>query len=536
MLKLLMVDDEKWVRDRFAERIPWSEAGFAFMGAASGAEEAIRWIEREEPHLLLTDITMPNMNGLELAAYVRKRWPRIRIIILTAYGEFEYARQAIELKVDHYLIKLAQTPEIILDACRKVAETIEQEMGVHQKLEMQRTLEREKTWSLKRDWTERLLREPPEAGLSAPPAEWFDGAGTAGSWASFMIGWHAEAGAHAEVARESESWMQLGRRIGEALESLLASDAAVAGCRSLALPIGHDRIWLLIGSDRPWHGLHANQVATKAIAAVPAGWRGFAFVGVMREVCRKPLSAAQLAALLREGLEGAAGYFYHPGSPIVAKRTPALQRLDAEKGRERIAAAVRALTREQAEDFQGVVFAMTQLGDPPIHPSDLLRMTRQMLNPELVPLPGLVTSRLEEIDRLASWSDYCRWWTDTAEAVTAWFAGRKKPPVPTRKEIRYMLSYIHEHFKEDVQLTELAKHVHMHPSYAGQMFKQEVGENFSDYVNRVRMDKAGELLERTAMKIYEVSGAVGITDYRYFCKLFKSYAGVTPTQYKHRLT
>ncbi|MDQ0915979.1 AraC family transcriptional regulator [Paenibacillus sp. V4I5] len=97
-----------------------------------------------------------------------------------------------------------------------------------------------------------------------------------------------------------------------------------------------------------------------------------------------------------------------------------------------------------------------------------------------------------------------------------------------------MIRYIRKHYKEDVQVTELAKLVQMHPSYAGQMFKQEVGENFSDYLNRVRMEKASELLERTTMKIYEVSGAVGISDYRYFCKLFKSYTGFTPTQYKNK--
>ncbi|MNR55624.1 Arabinose operon regulatory protein [compost metagenome] len=86
-----------------------------------------------------------------------------------------------------------------------------------------------------------------------------------------------------------------------------------------------------------------------------------------------------------------------------------------------------------------------------------------------------------------------------------------------------------------MQLAELAKLVHMHPSYAGQMFKQEIGENFLDYVNRVRMEKASEMLERTTMKIYEVSGAVGISDYRYFCKLFKSFTGSTPTQYKSKM-
>jgi len=97
-----------------------------------------------------------------------------------------------------------------------------------------------------------------------------------------------------------------------------------------------------------------------------------------------------------------------------------------------------------------------------------------------------------------------------------------------------MCRYIREHYQEDVQVGELAELVHMHPSYAGQIFKQEVGENVTDYLNRVRMEKASELLERTTMKIYEVSGAIGISDYRYFCKLFKSYTGFTPTQYKNK--
>ena len=70
------------------------------------------------------------------------------------------------------------------------------------------------------------------------------------------------------------------------------------------------------------------------------------------------------------------------------------------------------------------------------------------------------------------------------------------PPVTVRKEIQLMCRYIREHYQEDVQVAELAKLVHMHPSYAGQMFKQEIGENFSDYLNRVRMEKASEMLEQ----------------------------------------
>lgn len=177
---------------------------------------------------------------------------------------------------------------------------------------------------------------------------------------------------------------------------------------------------------------------------------------------------------------------------------------------------------------------MTKLSDPPIHPADLLRLTRQMFHPEHVNLPGSVIARLSEIDRLETWTNYCGWWTETIRAINEWLSNRLNPPATARKEIQWMCRYINEHYKKDVQVAELAKLVQMHPSYAGQMFKQEIGENFTDYLNRVRMGKARELLERTTMKIYEVSGAVGISDYRYFCKLFKSYTGFTPTQYKYK--
>jgi|GEM_PF-4239216 len=217
MLKLLMVDDEQWIRERFSERIPWTEAGFTFLGAASGAEEAIAMIERNMPHVLLTDITMPNMNGLELAAYVRQRWPRIRIVILTAYGEFEYARQAIELGVDNYLMKLAQTPEQIVEACRKIADSIEQEMDVDQKLAMRLELEREKDWTRKRQWTKRLLEAEGSVSPHSLPPEWFDDFQSTSYLAGLTLGWRMPESFEQGVSFE-EALVQFQRQLGEALE------------------------------------------------------------------------------------------------------------------------------------------------------------------------------------------------------------------------------------------------------------------------------------------------------------------------------
>ncbi|CAH1221967.1 Protein-glutamate methylesterase/protein-glutamine glutaminase [Paenibacillus allorhizoplanae] len=544
MLKILMVDDEKWVRERFAQRIPWSDGGFTFMGAASSAKEAISMIEREVPHLLLTDITMPNMNGLELAAYVRKRWPRVRIVILTAYGEFEYARQAIELGVDNYLIKLAQTPEQILEACRKVAEELEQELDIDQKLEMQLKLEREKEWARKRQWTERLMDGDGSMQELPVPSEWLTGVESAGYVAGITVGWRVmgnvdisanvnEKIAAGQAGPSMEELVQLQSQLAEMLEAKLDAQMLGDGNGLAILPLQHSHLLLLIGSKREIPAFHLSQLARMVQDAVSsfAPVKSLVHIGSVEELGKLRLTEKQLSDLIRKGRDGLAAYFYSEGvkPPIV------LRRLDAQQTREWTAAVVKALQRENVEAFREAVSVMITLGVPPIHPGDLLRLTRQMLQPELVRLPDAVVARLSGIDRLTTWNTYCEWWLATIDAICEWWNQQAQPPVTVRKEIQWMCRYIREHYQADLQLAELAKLVHMHPSYAGQMFKQEIGENFLEYVNRVRMEKASEMLERTTMKIYEVSGAVGISDYRYFCKLFKSHTGVTPTQYKSKM-
>lgn len=536
MLKLLMVDDEKWVRDRFSERIPWSDAGFSFMGAASGGEEAIRMIEKDMPHLLLTDITMPNMNGLELAGYVRKRWPRIRIVILTAYSEFEYARQAIELGVDQYLIKLAQTPDIIVDICRKIADEILQELDVDQKLEMRVNLEKEKDWARKRQWAERLMDDFGSSNQSDIPSEWLIGTENAGYWTGLTIGWSESSSAVDRVESTDEERFQLQRQLSECLENRLNPSIIGAGCRLVMLPISQNRLCILIASKQPLKNLHLNQLAMMALEAVNAfaSVRSFIYIGMVRELGKQPLESKWIAENIREGLNGLAVHFYKSDSAIVAKDMKGFRRLDPVLIRETVGGAAKALQRENIDAFGEIASFMTQLSDHLIHPSDLLRLTKQMLSPELVPLPESVVARLNEIQRLETWTAYCHWWSETIQTMNEWLSKRLSPPATVRKEIQLMCRYIQKHYMEDVQVSELAKLVQLHPSYAGQMFKQEIGENFSDYVNRVRMEKASELLEQTTMKIYEVSSAVGISDYRYFCKIFKGYTGITPTQYKNK--
>ena len=105
MLKTFLVEDEVVVRETIKKMIPWEEHGFCLVGEAADGEMALPLIRKTKPDLLITDIKMPFMDGLTLARMVKKDMPEIRIVILSGYDDFNYAKQAIGIGVEDYLLK-----------------------------------------------------------------------------------------------------------------------------------------------------------------------------------------------------------------------------------------------------------------------------------------------------------------------------------------------------------------------------------------------------------------------------------------------
>jgi YesN/AraC family two-component response regulator len=112
MYKFLVVDDEELVRRGFRKKIAWAEAGFEFLEPCKNGREAIQRIEQEHPDVVMTDICMPLVDGLEVAAYIADRFPEIIVIVLSGYDEFEYARSALRSRVAEYLLKPITSREL----------------------------------------------------------------------------------------------------------------------------------------------------------------------------------------------------------------------------------------------------------------------------------------------------------------------------------------------------------------------------------------------------------------------------------------
>ncbi len=126
MIKVFLVEDEAIIRRGIRDNINWEEHGFEFVGEAGDGEYAYPLILKTEPDLLITDVKMPFMDGLELSRLVKKALPQTKIVILSGYNEFDYAKEAIKIGISDYLLKPVTSANLI-DALKKVAETIREE-------------------------------------------------------------------------------------------------------------------------------------------------------------------------------------------------------------------------------------------------------------------------------------------------------------------------------------------------------------------------------------------------------------------------
>ena len=131
MYKALLVDDEALTREAVKENIRWEEAGFELIAACENGRDAVEVIKAEAPDLVLTDICMPYVDGLELAEYVCDNCPDTRTVIISGYDEFEYAKKAVKYRVMEYILKPV-TPSELTEVLLKVKESLDEERLAYQ--------------------------------------------------------------------------------------------------------------------------------------------------------------------------------------------------------------------------------------------------------------------------------------------------------------------------------------------------------------------------------------------------------------------
>lgn len=502
MLKVLIVDDEPKVRRGLSRMVEKNPDKYRLVGSCSTAGEAIDRLAETITDVIITDIRMPGMSGLELIEYLRNHHPHVQFIILSGYGEFEYAREAIRFQVVTYLLKPLNEADLYasLDAA---------EQNLIREQARQRNYENSYFYILiqsdsPREQADCLKR----MGLHLEEHPYYVAViDIAYIRADVIDDWDALRGVVQEIlAAEIGQDVHVYRFFRKQL-------AAVVHSGSLPDP---DRL---------------NRTATALLERLNCQCH----IGVS---CLEE-GEDRLKTLYFQAVTASKYYFYEEYSPAFyydeKKMNAPLP--EPKKLFDRFSAAVKngdkaVLSRQAAE-------IVTYYRERRANIFLLQKQQRQLLARlgSLADFHGLDGGELKNVQDLVSEIEGIQHLSQLETALleaAVRLSDRIQQVIMAKAKAKLgaILDYMQQNYDKNLSLTEVADHVGISPAYLSNYFKNETGTNFVDYLTGLRIQAAKKLLAETNEKVFRVAEKLGYTDAKYFTTLFKNQVGATPLEYR----
>lgn len=540
MLKVFLVEDEIVMREGIKNNIPWEEEGFDFVGEASDGELAYPMIRKLKPDIVITDIRMPFMDGLELSRLIKKELPDISIIILSGYDEFDYAKEAIKIGVTEYLVKPISSAKL-LEAVREIGRRIEKEN------EKRRYLERfkDEMKEMERHEREKLLHEI-LTGQTSMTELLEKGAKlnihlAAGAYniILFMVrkAGEIEGGYSKELAGVEQEMAEL----VEQEPDIYMFSRGVDGVRFLLL--GESETQLASKREDFLHGLTKCMEGYKEVQYF-GGVGGT--VKRLRELQESNESASRAFSfrymlpynqiIYADKLEEIRG---NADADVEIN----LKELDIGKMDKRI--LKNFLTKGLLEEVPHFVEDyFSSIGNSNIESmlfrqyisTDMYFCTVAFVeelgcdSENIIETCGDFKAISEALSSVAETKEYLKNLIREAMLLREKISVKKYGGIMNDAK-----HYIEQNFdSEDISLNSVAAHVNISPSHFSSIFSQEEGRTFIEYLTALRMNKAKELLMCSSLKSSEIGYSVGYKDPHYFSYLFKKTQNCTPKEYRAR--
>ena len=526
MISKIIADDELIIRQGLMT-IPWSEYGIEVVGAASNGEEALALSRRTCPQILLTDIRMPGMDGLELIRAVKGEMPGVKAILLTGYQDFAYAHSAIQLGAMGYVLKPSD-PDEIVDVVLKAKKQIEEE--IRERVEKQQMLQKMDSVvpaafnSFLQDLIFGRIADP--GAIEARCREFNR---SFNNYVLLLLEFKTEikitdSGLPNKIKEEIDNTLSIfgnsvlldvHQSVCCIINELSADEAAVK-----------DRIIALGMEIR-------NNLKTKFDTDVS--------IGISRRCNRAAdmnMAFNQAVNCLKMKFSLGKGAVIHVED---IKDSLQRQNLQVLKLAGEIIENVRTGNYRLAEKItRELLFRLSkeQKADEQIIKSvcfDILASAYRFLKGEkntgnLPVNEQLILSGITACTDAEELEEYViNMLMNIMDSICA------KLPSAKNKVITDVIEYIEKFYMDQISLLSVSEHVHMNHIYISRLIKRETGETFLDILTKTRMKKAWELLTNTDHRTYEISDMVGLSDPGYFSQVFKKHYGMTPSEYRENL-
>jgi two-component system response regulator YesN len=529
MYKVFLVEDEIVVREGIRNNIPWDQTPYSLAGEAPDGEMALSMIQDIKPDILITDIRMPFIDGLTLSRIVKKTLPWIKIIILSGHDEFEYAREAISVGVEEYLLKPVSSQDMrkTLD---KIARRIDNEKENLLSIENLKAQVRSSADILRDKWLSDFINGRIPAAEAIEQGREFNIDLLARSYIAAVI---------TVVPDKKEEQLESVKKILQSIMEQYAGSIWFAE---------HEKRYILlikevsIESEDEQSSSLEETVYTIAHAfkyEVERNTDCKIMVGISPSVerigevpgsCQAALKVAEYGAA-RGLAQIADSSLFSPADGDSPSEFPDingdlfLTRLRYAEKKD-IDAIIREYTKTLDNNFDEMT-AYFILGEIVMAASRIVEDMDGDLK-EIVPfslekgvIRSLIASRNIFIENLTALL------TAVIEYRNSHTGGRYRAVIVKARE------YINRHYASgDISLYSTASYVGISPNHLSTVFAQETGEKFIDYLTRIRLEKAKQLLQSTAMKNTDIAFETGFNDPHYFSHIFKKNIGLSPREYR----
>lgn len=536
MIKVLIVDDEEWIRQGLKEQIRWEALGLEFAGEASNGIGALEIIRNEHPDIVVTDIKMPIMDGIALMECVHREYPDTVLIVISGYSDFEYARKAITFKVFDYILKPIEEEkleETLINAIEKIRENekskddllrLKIQLNESNALVKERFLVSLITGSGLNDEDIRQGIDITSLNINCT------------RMVIIIVKLLNIAVAASASYRNDDEKARLG--IYSFIEDHLNG---FANCVMFRNPAEQDELVLIKGFDTDEDRVIINEAY--AMCKKILEWAGqFAglqlYIGIGREFTdlrgagksyNQALEAVKNAGMIHAGgiihideVSSRNDYYIYPDDKEKAfmyylENNYKPQLLELIEG---LFDEISSHKTVNSKSIRNTVLELT------VGINKVLKKYDSLLEDLLhdYNFPNRIINDIFPIGELKEWL------STTSLKVIDFISGSRK--TGNRRTIGEISAYLGSHYCEAISLTGIAEKYYMNPAYLCRVFKNETGQNFNEYLSRIRLEAAVELMKDARLKMNDISGMVGYENVNYFLKKFKDYFGCTPTEYK----
>lgn len=529
MLKVIVADDEIRICKLIMNLINWEELGMAIVGVADNGIDALRLIEQEQPDLVITDIRMPGCDGLELIEKAKKLNEQLEFIIISGYEEFAYAQRAMEFGVKDYLCKPINK-DSLLKALGRAQEAIA-------KKEQQSNLEKEyqvikqDVGKIRASFLQNLVYDRGEGEKAFPWDELEQSPYFHFRDGNFRVIAFKIDGPNLESKKPEEFLAKLAETLRLALPELTYDMELIHQENSLYVLVNY----------RPEVKAEIEAVLKRILNETKVSFLPFGLmltIGLGEEVTSLDgLDAAVLSA--KKAIDDR--LIKGTGRLLEAARSDQGGTYNEDHFCEFTKQFTKAVELLDPDEIKKVINTFKEnLGREKVSGSAIKRLAREIGNTYYITLRNnkiKLADGAGEQKQLAKVIDNCYsldlLFKELAEhftsSITRLVADRTQQNLG---QIRQAKQYIEDNYMNNLTLEELGSYLGFNPSYFSTLFKKETGYSFLEYLAKVRIEKAKELLKEPGLRIQDVSLMVGYSDVKYFTKLFIKHTGMKPKEFR----